>query len=52
MAIHSHKKNALSLKQKYTEEQMLDIAELCFIKMSDSMIKQGRTVQNVFLSYA
>lgn len=45
-------KNKSELKRPINEEQMLDIAELCFMQMSEIMIKQGRTVRDVFGKYA
>jgi len=34
------------------EEQMLDIAELCFVKIAEVLIKEGITVREAFSKYA
>lgn len=34
------------------EEEMLDIAEHCFIRMAESLIEKGRTARSVFIKYA
>ena len=39
-------------KTKVDEEHMLDIAEAIFIKMSDLMLKKGRTVRGIFTKYS
>ena len=39
-------------KSKIDEEHMLDIAEAIFIKMSDLMLKKGRSVRGIFTKYS
>ena len=39
-------------KKMIDEEQMLDIAEVCFIQMADVLIKRGVTVKEAFGKYA
>ena len=39
-------------KKSVDEEQMLDIAEMCFVKMADTLIKQGVTIREAFGKYA
>jgi len=39
-------------KQSIDEEQMLDIAEICFVKMAELLIKKGMTVRDAFGKYA
>jgi hypothetical protein len=34
------------------EEEMLDIAEHCFIRMAECLIEKGRTARSVFLKYS
>jgi hypothetical protein len=34
------------------EEEMLDIAEHCFIKIAEIMIEQNKTVRGVFAKYS
>ena len=39
-------------KTKVDEEHMLDIAEAIFVKMSDLMLKKGRSVRGIFTKYS
>ena len=39
-------------KKNLSEEQMLDIAEGCFIKMAELLLIKGRSVRNVFTKYS
>lgn len=40
------------MEKKYQEEeQMLDIAEHCFIKIAEYLIYKGKTVKSIFLKY-
>ena len=39
-------------KQSIDEEQMLDIAEMCFVKMAELLIKKGLTVRDAFGKYS
>ena len=34
------------------EEEMLDVAEHCFIKMAESLIDRGRTARSIFTKYS
>jgi hypothetical protein len=34
------------------EEEMLDVAEHCFIRMAESLIDKGRTARSIFTKYA
>ena len=34
------------------EEEMLDVAEHCFIKMAESLIERGRTARSIFTKYS
>jgi len=34
------------------EEEMLDVAEHCFIKMAESLIDRGRTARAIFTKYS
>jgi len=34
------------------EEEMLDVAEHCFIKMAESLIERGRTARSIFTKFA
>ena len=36
----------------FDEEQMLDIAEACFIRMAELMLQRGRTVRGIFTKYS
>lgn len=42
----------LGKKKSFDEEQMLDIAEACFIKMAELMVQRGRTVRGIFTKYS
>ena len=46
--IQSKSASRSGAKSKIDEEHMLDIAEAIFIKMSDLMLKKGRTVRGIF----
>lgn len=39
-------------RKSIDEEQMLDIAELCFVRIADVLIKKGQTVREVFGKFA
>ena len=39
-------------KASMDEEQMLDVAESCFIRMSELMLSKGRTVRGIFTKYS
>ena len=41
-----------SRKKSVDEEQMLDIAEMCFLRISDALIKAQITVKECFSKYA
>lgn len=34
------------------EEEMLDVAEHCFIRMAESLIERGRTARSIFSKYS
>lgn len=34
------------------EEEMLDVAEHCFIRMAESLIERGRTARSIFTKYS
>ena len=40
------------LSQQVDEEQMLDIAEICFVRVADQLIKFGLTVRECFGKFA
>ena len=42
----------LGKKKSFDEEQMLDIAEACFIRMAELMVQRGRTVRGIFTKYS
>jgi hypothetical protein len=46
------KKDNRSRKCSVDEEQMLDVAEMCFIRISDQLIKHQVTVKECFSKYA
>ena len=49
----SAKEGARGKDGKYMdEEEMLDVAEHCFIKMAESLIDRGRTARAVFTKYS
>lgn len=39
-------------RKSIDEEQMLDIAEMCFVKIADQLIKMGITVKEAFARFA
>ena len=39
-------------KSNLDEEQMLDVAEACFIRMAELMLQRGRTVRGIFTKYS
>ena len=51
---HVAKRDGTFGKKKSTmdEEQMLDVAEACFIRMSELMLTRGRTVRGIFTKYS
>lgn len=46
-------KSATPASGKYMdEEEMLDVAEHCFIRMAESLIERGRTARSIFTKYS
>lgn len=53
--LNNQKKGSQNQKERrksLTDEQMLDIAEMCFVRMAEIMTKAGLTVRDTFSKYA
>lgn len=52
VAEEHHNEKGAAARKAVSEEEMLDIAEMCFVKVADELIKQGCTVRESFGKYA
>jgi hypothetical protein len=50
--LETAKNRQATRKKSLSDEQMLDIAEMCFVKIAEILIRLGITVREVFAKYA